>query len=118
MFIKTAAYGSENFYDQAVDKFNDKKFDDSKFLFHRNIVYNPKDAKSYLYLAKSYQSVSQLDSAMIYYDSIMYFTKSIAAAESKYHICEIAYERKNYELCESLIMELVQQKPSKATVLR
>lgn len=42
----------------------------------------------------------------------MYFTKSIAAAESKYHICEIAYERKNYELCESLIMELVQQKPS------
>ena len=67
---------------------------------------------SYLYLAKSYQSVNQLDSAMIYYDSIMYFTKSIAAAESKYHICEIAYERKNYELCESLIMELVQQKPS------
>ena len=67
---------------------------------------------SYLYLAKSYQLVNQLDSAVIYYDSIMYFTKSIAAAESKYHICEIAYERKNYELCESLIMELVQQKPS------
>ena len=67
---------------------------------------------SYLYLAKSYQSVNQLDSAIIYYDSIMYFTKSISAAESKYHICEIAYERKSYELCESLIMELVQQKPS------
>ena len=42
----------------------------------------------------------------------MYFTKSIAAAESKYHICEIAFKRKNHELCESLIMELVQQKPS------
>ena len=65
-----------------------------------------------MYLAKSYQSVNQLDSAIVYYDSIMYFTKSIAAAESKYHICEIAYERKSYELCESLIMELVQQKPS------
>jgi len=67
---------------------------------------------SYLYLAKSYQSVNQLDSAIFYYDSIMYFTKSIAAAESKYHICEIAFKRKNHELCESLIMELVQQKPS------
>ena len=50
LFFKTIAYGSENFYDQAVDKFNNKKFDDSKFLFHRNIVFNPTDAKSYLSL--------------------------------------------------------------------
>jgi len=56
LFFKTTAYGSENFYVQAVDKFNDKKFDDSKFLFHRNIVFNPKDAKSYLYLAKIFNS--------------------------------------------------------------
>jgi len=27
---------------------------DSKFLFQRNIVFNPKDSKSYLYLAKIY----------------------------------------------------------------
>ena len=56
LFFKTAAYGLENFYDQAVDKFNDKKFDESKFLFHRNIVFNPTDAKSYLYLAKIFNS--------------------------------------------------------------
>ena len=31
-----------------------KKLEDSKFLFQRNIVFNPKDAKSYLYLAKIY----------------------------------------------------------------
>ena len=35
-------------------KFDEKKMEDSKFLFHRNIVFNPKDAKSYLYLAKIY----------------------------------------------------------------
>ncbi len=28
--------------------------EDSKFLFQRNIVFNPKDSKSYLYLAKIY----------------------------------------------------------------
>ena len=56
LFFKTTAYSSENFYDQAVDKFNAKKFDDSKFLFQRNIVFNPKDAKSYLYLAKIFNS--------------------------------------------------------------
>ena len=56
LFFKTTAYGSENFYDQAVDKYNKKKFNDSKFLFHRNIVFNPTDAKSYLYLAKIFNS--------------------------------------------------------------
>ena len=56
LFFKTAAYGSENFYNQAVVKFNDKKLDESKFLFQRSIVFNPTDAKSYLYLAKIFNS--------------------------------------------------------------
>ena len=56
MFLKITDYGSENFYKQSLDKFKDKKLDDSKFLFHRNIVFNPTDAKSYLYLAKIFNS--------------------------------------------------------------
>ena len=44
----------ENFFEEAKNKFNEKKLEDSKFLLQRNIVFNPKDAKSYLYLAKIY----------------------------------------------------------------
>ena len=47
---------SESFFDEAKHKFDQKKYDDSKFLFQRNIVYNPKNAESYLYLAKIYKS--------------------------------------------------------------
>ena len=47
---------SENFFDKAKDLFDEKKFEDSKFLFQRNIVFNPKDASSYLYLAKIYDN--------------------------------------------------------------
>ena len=46
---------SESFFDDAKQKFDQKKYDDSKFLFQRNIVYNPKNAESYLYLAKIYK---------------------------------------------------------------
>ena len=67
---------------------------------------------AYLYLGQSYQKINQLDSAKLYYDSVVQFTKSIAAAEAKYHICEIAYRNEDYPSCESLIMELVKQKPS------
>ena len=46
----------ENFFNSAKNKFDEKKLEESKFLFQRNIVFNPKDAQSYLYLAKIYNS--------------------------------------------------------------
>ena len=50
------SFAGENFYNKAKEKFDQKEFEDSKFLFQRNIVFNPKDAKSYLYLAKIFKS--------------------------------------------------------------
>ena len=41
-----------NFFDEAKMLFDEEKYEESKFLFQRNIVYNPKNAASYLYLAK------------------------------------------------------------------
>jgi len=47
---------NDNFFEEAKKKYNEKKIEDSKFLFQRNIVFNPKNAESYLYLAKIYKS--------------------------------------------------------------
>ena len=55
-FFITQVNAKENLFVQAKDKYDNKKLADSKFLFQRNIVFNPKDAKSYLYLAKIYNS--------------------------------------------------------------
>ena len=54
LFFSIESIAKENFYVEAKNKFDKKKLEDSKFLFQRNIVFNPKDAKSYLYLAKIY----------------------------------------------------------------
>ena len=42
----------KSFFDEAKILFEEEKYEESKFLFQRNIVYNPKSAVSYLYLAK------------------------------------------------------------------
>ena len=47
---------SENFFSEAKQEFDEKNYESSKFLFQRNIVFNPKDAESYLYLAKIYKN--------------------------------------------------------------
>ena len=46
--------GNENFYTKGLELFNDKKYEDARFMFERSIVFNPKDSSSYLYLAKIY----------------------------------------------------------------
>ena len=54
VFSANIALSNENFFDEALKMYQDKKYDDARFMLERNIVFNPKDAKSYLYLAKIY----------------------------------------------------------------
>ena len=53
-FCNGFALSKDNFYDKALKFYENEKYEDARFLFERNIVFNPKDANSYLYLAKIY----------------------------------------------------------------
>ena len=55
LFSIVAKAEKNNYFMEAKDLFDNKKYEESKFLFYRNIVYNPKDATSYLYLAKIFK---------------------------------------------------------------
>ena len=54
VFFSNVVQSKENFFKEALKMFENKKYDDAKFMLERNIVFNPKDAKSYLYLARIY----------------------------------------------------------------
>ena len=41
-----------NYFDKGITLFDNEKFGESKIFFERDIVFNPKSEKSYLYLAK------------------------------------------------------------------
>jgi len=57
----SVANSSEKFFDEGLKLYNDKKYDDAKFMFERSIVFNPKDSSSYLYLAKIYNHQEEQD---------------------------------------------------------
>ena len=52
--ILNISFGNEEYFRKGLDLYKDKKYDDARFMFEKSIVFNPKDAKSYLYLAKIY----------------------------------------------------------------
>tara|TARA_B110000037_G_scaffold95062_1_gene111573 strand:+ start:19 stop:456 length:438 start_codon:yes stop_codon:yes gene_type:complete len=53
--LNNSALAENTFFKEGKIKFNEKKYEESKFLFQRSIVFNPKDQNSYLYLAKIYK---------------------------------------------------------------
>ena len=53
--FSTSSNAKDNYFDEAKKLYENKKYDESKFLFQRNIVFNPKDAESYYYLAKIFK---------------------------------------------------------------
>jgi len=53
--IATVSLAREDFFNEGVKFFEAKKFDEAKFLFERSVVFDPKHANSYLYLAKIYK---------------------------------------------------------------
>jgi tetratricopeptide (TPR) repeat protein len=52
--ILNYSFGNENFFNKGLKLYNEKKYEDARFMFERSLVFNPKDSNSYLYLAKIY----------------------------------------------------------------
>ena len=53
--LLSSAMAKNSFFEKGIIKYNEKKYEESKFLFQRSIVFSPKDQNSYLYLAKIYK---------------------------------------------------------------
>ena len=47
------------FFQEGLDFYKDKKFNKAKFKFEQDIVYNPKNEMSYLYLSKIYKNLDK-----------------------------------------------------------
>ena len=51
-FFPRILFAKSDFFQAGIDLFQKKKFEDAKFKFEQDIVLNPKNEQSYLYLSK------------------------------------------------------------------
>ena len=49
------SFGNNEFFKKGLELYKEKNYQEARFMFERSIVFNPKDSKSYLYLAKIYK---------------------------------------------------------------
>ena len=91
---------NNNFFDEAKMLFEEEKYEESKFLFQRNIVYNPKNAESYLYLAKIFDLEENKPEQEKYINSTLLLEPK--NEEAMYLLIDIELKRSNFSKVEIL----------------
>ena len=89
-----------NFFDEAKMLFEEEKYEESKFLFQRNIVYNPKNAESYLYLAKIFDLEENKPEQEKYINSTLLLEPK--NEEAMYLLIDIELKRSNFSKVKEL----------------
>ena len=89
-----------NFLEEAKLLFEEEKYEESKFLFQRNIVYNPKNAESYLYLAKIFDfEENKIEQEKYINTTLLLEPKN---EEAMYLLIDIELKRSNFSKVEEL----------------
>ena len=90
----------KDFFNDAKELYEKESYDDSKFLFQRNIVYNPKDSKSYLYLAKIFKKEDNKRELEKNINTVLLLEPK--NEEAMYLLIDIELERSNFSKAEQL----------------
>ena len=53
-------FAKSQYFQEGIDLYNKKKFEDAKFKFEQDIVFNPKSELSYLYLSKIFNKQNKI----------------------------------------------------------
>ena len=92
--LNNVSTAKENFFSEAKNMYDKKKLEESKFLFQRNIVFNPKDAQSYLYLAKIYNFEENESEEIKYLKTTLLLEP--ANEEALYMLIDIELKKSNF----------------------
>ena len=92
--LTNTVLADSSFFEEGKKKYNEKKYKESKFLFQRSIVFNPKDSGSYLYLAKIYNSEDNKKEEEKNINTVLLLNPK--NEEAMYMLIEIELERSNY----------------------
>ena len=59
--LTSSLQANTSFFEEGLNLFNNKKYNEAKFKFEQDIVVNPKNEKSYLYLSKIFKNLEKKD---------------------------------------------------------
>tara|TARA_Y100001936_G_C15534126_1_gene389118 strand:+ start:104 stop:532 length:429 start_codon:yes stop_codon:yes gene_type:complete len=103
-FLHPNTFAKNSYFLEAETLFKEKKFSESKYKFEKDIVFNPKNEKSYLYLAKIFNL--QKDDFMEEQNLNTVILLNPKNEEAIYMLALLNIKKSDYEKSEKLIQDL------------
>ena len=94
----------ENYFSEGKKLFNNKKYEDAKFKFEKDIVFNPKNEKSYLYLAKIFNKKENKNLEESNLNTVILLNPK--NEEAIYYLAKLSIKKSNFSKAKELIENL------------
>ena len=106
LFLNSVGTGKElDYFAKGMEHFKKKEFNKSKIFFERDLVFNPKSEKSYLYLAKIFSEKNNNVQQEINLNNVLLLNPK--NDEAIYMLTLIKIEQSNYNQAKELIATFV-----------
>ena len=102
LFLNSAVFSAKiKYFEEGKILFDKKEFKKSQFFFERDIVFNPKSEKSYLYLAKIFNESSEDEQEEINLNNVLVLNPQ--NEEAVYMLAILKIKHSDYEEAKKLM---------------
>ena len=103
--LQTALLAKSEYFQGGLELFNKKKFEDAKFKFEQDIVFNPKSEKSYLYLSKIFNKQNKKDLEKKNLTTVILLNPQ--NEEATFNLVQLKFKESDYSGSKKLIEKLL-----------
>jgi len=105
LLLSPATSLEKNYFNEGKKLFEKKKYDNAKFKFEKDIVLNPKNELSYLFLAKIFNQKNIIDLEENNLNTVLLLNPQ--NEEAVYYLALLNIKKSNYKKANELIETLV-----------
>ncbi len=103
--LPNALIANTKYFKQGIDLYKNKKFDEAKFKFEQDIVFNPKSEMSYLYLSKIFNNLNKKDLEEQNLNTVILLNPK--NEEAIYNLAKLKLENSDYKKSKELNKKLI-----------
>ena len=100
LLLPNVAWSNTQFFSEGLSLFNNKKYNEAKFKFEQDIVFNPKNELSYLYLSKIFNNLEKKDLEEQNLKTVILLNPK--NEEAIYNLAKLKLESSDYEKSKEL----------------
>ena len=105
ILIPNILIAKTKYFEQGVNLYKDKKFDEAKYKFEQDIVFNPKSELSYLYLSKIFKNLNKKNLEEQNLDTVILLNPK--NEEAIYNLAKLKLDSSDYEKSKELNEKLI-----------